>query len=70
MDAIGVSFGDSVIVLGAGCIGLVSILFARSAGRVYVADIEDKRLEFAKCNSQSFGCSRPYLKPWSLRLVL
>jgi len=46
----GVALGDSVTVLGAGCIGLVSLLSAKGAGagRVYVADIEDKRLEFAK----------------------
>jgi len=46
----GVSLGDSVTVLGAGCIGLVSLLSAKGAGagRIYVADIEDKRLEFAK----------------------
>lgn len=44
-----VSLGDSVTVLGAGCIGLVSLLAAKAsgAGRVYVADIEDKRLSFA-----------------------
>ena len=49
-DRVGVSLGDSVAILGAGCIGLVSLLAARAsgAGRVYVADIEDKRLSFAK----------------------
>jgi len=46
---VGVSLGDSVTVLGAGCIGLVSLLATKAsgAGRVYVADIEDKRLSFA-----------------------
>ncbi|MCD4669913.1 MAG: zinc-binding dehydrogenase, partial [Actinomycetia bacterium] len=46
----GVALGDSVTILGAGCIGLASLLSAKGAGagRIYVADIEDKRLEFAK----------------------
>lgn len=46
---VGVSLGDSVTVLGAGCIGLVSLLSAKAsgAGRVYVSDIENKRLSFA-----------------------
>jgi len=46
----GVTLGDSVTILGAGCIGLASLLSAKGAGagRIYVADIEDKRLEFAK----------------------
>ncbi len=45
----GVALGDSVTVLGAGCIGLVTLLSAKGAGagRIYVADIEDKRLSFA-----------------------
>jgi L-iditol 2-dehydrogenase len=48
-DKVGVAIGDSVTVLGAGCIGLVSLLSAKAsgAGRVYVSDIEDKRLNFA-----------------------
>jgi len=59
-----VSLGDSVTILGAGCIGLVTLLSAKGAGagRVYVADIEDKRLSFAKklgatqvINARSFG---------------
>mgnify|MGYP001045236636 CR=1 FL=1 len=45
-----VKLGDTVIVFGAGCIGLVSMLAskARGASNVYVVDIIDKRLEFAK----------------------
>jgi L-iditol 2-dehydrogenase len=47
---VGVALGDSVTILGAGCIGLVSLLAAKAsgAGRVYISDIEDKRLSFAK----------------------
>jgi len=49
-DKAGIGLGDSVAVLGAGCIGLVSLLSAKAsgAGRIYVSDIEDKRLSFAK----------------------
>ncbi len=46
----GVSLGDSVLVYGAGCIGLVSLMSAAAYGAttVYVADMIDKRLEVAK----------------------
>lgn len=46
----GVSLGQSVVILGAGCIGLVTLLSAkaRGASRVIVADLHDKRLEFAR----------------------
>lgn len=47
---VGVSLGDSAAILGAGCIGLCSLLSARAYGaaKVYIADIEDKRLSFAR----------------------
>ncbi len=45
-----VDAGDSVIILGAGCIGLVTLLAckARGAGQIIVADLVDARLEKAK----------------------
>lgn len=45
-----VKLGDTVIVFGSGCIGLVSMLAAkaRGASQVIVVDIIDKRLSFAK----------------------
>lgn len=44
-----VKIGDSVTILGAGCIGLATLLSVKAsgAGRVYVVDIIDKRLSFA-----------------------
>lgn len=44
-----VSLGQSVVILGAGCIGLVTLLAAkaRGAANIVVVDIYDKRLEFA-----------------------
>lgn len=46
----GVKLGDTVVVFGAGCIGLVSLLAAKANGasKVYVVDIIEKRLDFAK----------------------
>ena len=45
-----VKLGDTVVVFGAGCIGLVTLLAckARGASKVIVVDIIEKRLEFAK----------------------
>lgn len=45
----GVSLGQSVVILGAGCIGLVTLLAAkaRGAAKIVVVDLHDKRLEFA-----------------------
>lgn len=45
-----VGLGQSVVILGAGCIGLVTLLSARARGasNIIVADLYDKRLEFAK----------------------
>lgn len=45
----GVSVGQSVLVLGAGAIGLLCASLARSAGasRVVIADIDQARLDFA-----------------------
>lgn len=45
-----VQTGDTVAILGAGCIGLVTLLAcrARGAGRIIVADLVDVRLEKAK----------------------
>lgn len=46
----GVSLGQSVLIYGAGCIGLMSLLAAKAYGAttIYVADVLDKRLETAK----------------------
>lgn len=45
-----VQVGESVVILGAGCIGLVTLLAckAHGAGNIIVADIVDSRLEKAK----------------------
>jgi len=45
-----VSLGDNVVILGAGCIGLVTMLSAkaRGASNLYISDVIDKRLAFAK----------------------
>ena len=45
-----VQVGESVVILGAGCIGLVTLLAckAHGAGNIIVADIVDARLEKAK----------------------
>lgn len=45
-----VKVGESVVILGAGCIGLVTLLAckAHGAGNIIVADIVDARLEKAK----------------------
>lgn len=44
-----VSLGQSVLILGAGCIGLMTLLAckARGAGNIIVADLFDNRLEMA-----------------------
>ncbi|MEA4898824.1 NAD(P)-dependent alcohol dehydrogenase [Bacillota bacterium Meth-B3] len=46
----GVKLGDSVLIYGAGCIGLVSLLAAKAYGaaQVIVADMLDVRLEAAR----------------------
>lgn len=45
-----VKLGDTVVVFGAGCIGLVTLLAAKANGasKVYVVDIIEKRLDFAR----------------------
>lgn len=45
-----VKLGDSVVIFGAGCIGLVSLLSAKAYGaaKVVVVDLIDKRLDYAK----------------------
>ncbi|EEG73808.1 NAD(P)-dependent alcohol dehydrogenase [[Clostridium] hylemonae] len=45
-----VSLGQSVVILGAGCIGLVTLLAAkaRGAANIVVADLHEKRLEYAR----------------------
>lgn len=45
-----VSLGQSVVILGAGCIGLVTLLAAkaRGAANIVVADLHEKRLDFAR----------------------
>lgn len=51
----GVNLGDSVVIFGAGCIGLVTLLAAKAYGaaQVIVVDVLEKRLEIAK----SFGAT-------------
>jgi Threonine dehydrogenase and related Zn-dependent dehydrogenases len=46
----GVKLGDTVVIFGAGCIGLVSLLAAKAYGatKVIVVDIIEKRLAVAK----------------------
>lgn len=46
----GVKLGDSVVIFGAGCIGLVSLLASKAYGatKVIVVDVIDKRLDVAK----------------------
>lgn len=46
----GVKLGDTVVIFGAGCIGLVSLMAAKAYGacRVFVVDVLDKRLEKAR----------------------
>ena len=45
-----VGLGDSVVILGSGCIGLMTLLSAKAMGasNVIVVDLFEKRLEFAK----------------------
>lgn len=45
-----VKLGDSVVILGAGCIGLAALMSAKAMGasNVVVVDLYEKRLEFAK----------------------
>ncbi|MGI6173927.1 MAG: NAD(P)-dependent alcohol dehydrogenase [Christensenellales bacterium] len=45
-----VRLGDTVVIFGAGCIGLVSLLAAKAYGasRVIICDVLEKRLETAK----------------------
>lgn len=46
----GAHIGQTAVVFGAGCIGLMSMmaLKAEGVGRVYVVDVMDKRLDKAK----------------------
>ncbi len=46
----GVKPGDTVVIQGAGCIGLVSLLSAKAYGasNIIVVDVQQKRLEYAK----------------------
>lgn len=45
-----VKLGDSVVILGGGCIGLVTLLSAKAMGasKVIVVDLFEKRLKYAK----------------------
>lgn len=45
-----IKLGDTVTILGAGCIGLTTLLSAKAAGasKIFISDIEDKKLEYAK----------------------
>ena len=46
----GVGIGDSAVVLGCGCIGLMTIMVLRAVGvnEIYAVDVIDKRLQKAK----------------------
>ncbi|MCL2831694.1 MAG: NAD(P)-dependent alcohol dehydrogenase [Treponema sp.] len=46
----GAKFGQTALVTGSGCIGLVSMMALKALGlsRVYISDVVDKRLEKAK----------------------
>ena len=46
----GVKLGQTVVILGAGCIGLVSLLSAKAYGatKIIIGDVLDKRLEKAR----------------------
>ena len=46
----GVTLGSSVVILGSGCIGLVTLLACKAMGatNIIVADLVDARLEYAK----------------------
>ncbi|KAI5814631.1 GroES-like protein [Pyronema omphalodes] len=50
MDRSGIKMGDSVLICGAGPIGLISLLCAKAAGAepIVVTDIDKGRLEFAE----------------------
>ena len=52
-----VGLGDTVLIIGAGCIGLTNLLAckARGAAQVFIADVIPKRLKF----SQQFGVTAP-----------
>ena len=45
-----VKVGDTVVILGAGCIGIVTLLACKAYGatNIIIADIIDKRLQYAK----------------------
>ena len=47
---IDINLGDSVVVLGAGTIGMLVLqaTMAAGAGKVIVVDIDDRKLELAK----------------------
>ena len=49
-DQGGVKLGDTVVIFGAGCIGLVTLLAAKAKGasKIIVVDVIEKRLEYAK----------------------
>jgi len=52
----GIKVGQSAVILGSGCIGLVTLLVLKMMGisEIYVADVIDKRLQKAK----EFGATR------------
>jgi predicted dehydrogenase/threonine dehydrogenase-like Zn-dependent dehydrogenase len=53
----GLKFGESVLVIGLGLVGLLTVQFAKNAGcRVIGIDLEDNRLELGK----SLGCSHVF----------
>jgi len=50
VETLGISYGDNVLVIGAGPMGLMHVMLARlrGAGKVIVSDFVDERLEIAK----------------------
>lgn len=49
-NTVGVKLGQTVVIIGSGCIGLVSLLASKAYGatKIIVADVLDKRLEKAR----------------------
>ena len=60
LDRIGMRAGDTVVIQGAGMLGLYAAAFAKEqgAGQVVVTDILDRRLELAKEFGADVLCQR------------
>jgi L-iditol 2-dehydrogenase len=66
VDRAGIKLGDSVLICGAGPIGLVALLCAKAAGAepIVITDIDQGRLDFAKeLVAGKPGTLRTYLVP-------